>query len=326
MPPVARYWAGTPQQLEFMEAIPHIAESAGLSTVKIVPTMVCRAYEATIEDVSKADRSIVAKINTGDVDRYRTVISPDGIDLKGYRANPVVLWEHGKDPQRGSMPIGRNLWIKNNGSGNGMLVAKTLFGKDTYSQSLFDMYEDGTLRGWSVNILPDSKMCSPPTKEEMRARPELADCTMMYRGGELAEYSGVAVPGNAETLSILAERGIWCPSVVNSVESKEIPEKTKAVEKKWKAKRIVPKPEQHKDGSFRGITQSNGVYQVHVGLQKILETPDRSVAELTLASIDSPSRAWESELVRLFASQQKWQEQMTENTRALTELIRDGRV
>jgi len=67
-----------------------------------------------------------------------------------------------------------------------------------------------------VNVLPNNKRCSPPTKEEIRARPELSECIMMYRSGDLAEYSGVAVPGNAETLSILAERGIWCPRATES--------------------------------------------------------------------------------------------------------------
>lgn len=189
-----------------------------LETIEAIQP-VFRSYEATIEDVSKKERSIVAKINTGDIDRYKTVISPQGIDLRAYKENPCVLWEHGKDPQRGSLPIGRNQWIAISSTGNGQLKAKTLFGKDDYSQSLFEMYQDGTLRGWSVNILPDHKRCSPPTKEELRARPELSECSMMYRYGELAEYSGVAVPGNAETLSILAERGIWCPE--RTIESQE---------------------------------------------------------------------------------------------------------
>ena len=50
-----------------------------------------------------------------------------------------------------------------------------------------------------------------PTNEELAADRALKDCQMIYRGTELAEYSGTAVPGNAETLSILASRGIWLP-------------------------------------------------------------------------------------------------------------------
>lgn len=322
MPPVSRTY----------EVMMHAGErlfvpSTTRDEVVVVPTPVRRAYEATIEDVSKTDRSIVAKINTGDIDRYRTVISPDGIDLAGYRKNPVVLWEHGKDPQRGSLPIGRNQWIKpSNGSGNGMLIAKTLFGKDDYSRSLFDMYEDGTLRGWSVNILPDNKRCSPPTKEEMRARPELSDCAMMYRSGELAEYSGVAVPGNAETLSILAERGIWCPLGTDSSTLEDEPKKEKPAKEKKERKKSDLKPVTPHLGLSRSITQSNGLYRVLIGSQVILETRSKEIADETLCAIDAPLKTWSDEYNRILSYQREWQAEMQSNAKALLDMIQTGRV
>ena len=165
---------------------------------------VTRAYEATVDDVKAGERSVVSKINTDVIDRYRTVISPEGISLENYRKNPVVLWEHGKDPNRGTMPIGRNLWIK--GEPN-RLIAKTVFRADDYSQQLFEAYQDGGLRGWSVNILP--RESSPPTHDETRSRPHWAGADLIYRASELAEYSGTACPGNPETLTIMASRGIW---------------------------------------------------------------------------------------------------------------------
>lgn len=165
---------------------------------------VTRAYEATVDDVKPGERSVVSKINTDVIDRYRTVISPEGISLESYRKNPVVLWEHGKDPNRGTMPVGRNLWIK---ADAGRLIAKTVFRQDDYSQQLFEAYQDGGLRGWSVNILPRDS--SPPTHDETRSRPHWAGADMIYRASELAEYSGTAVPGNPDTLTIMASRGIW---------------------------------------------------------------------------------------------------------------------
>ena len=116
-----------------------------------------RSFEARADDVRKDDRSIVSRINTSSVDRYKTIIQARGIDFANYRKNPVVLWEHGKDPQRGTMPIGRNLWIKSDGSS---LIAKTQFRTDDYSQQLWEAYRDGDLRGWSVNVLPHD--ASPP--------------------------------------------------------------------------------------------------------------------------------------------------------------------
>lgn len=175
-----------------------------------------RAYEATIDDVSNPHRCVTSIINTGSVDRYRTVIDPQGMDLEGYRKNPVVLWEHGKDPTRGRLPIGRNQWIKRNGN---KLIARTEFGKDDYSQCLFEMYRDGLLRGWSIFALPDERACSKPLRSEIVANPELERCEMVYRKCELGEYSGVAVPGNAETLTLMESRGIWFPEQARSAES-----------------------------------------------------------------------------------------------------------
>lgn len=337
MPPVARFYSSAIETLDWVTPVDE-------STLPLTP--VRRAYDATIDDVSKAERSIVAKINTGDVDRYRTVISPEGIDLTAYRKNPCVLWEHGKDPQRGSLPIGRNKWIKSGGGGNGTLVAKTLFGSDDYSQALFDMYVDGTLRGWSVNILPNKKLCYPPTKEEIRARPDLADCTMMYRSGELAEYSGVAVPGNAETLSILAERGIWCPS--RATESQGLanggavvtPDVASLPRKKKKKDRRKAPSVQVSDVALTGpaenpvpgrslgraIVQSDGRYQVRIGLRTILETDRMDIAESVLSEIDAPVKQWKDEYLRLLNSQREWQSEMQKNASALLDMFQTGRV
>src|SRR5262249_34683164 len=82
---------------------------------------------------------------------------------------------------------------------------------DEYSQTLFEMYRDGYLSGWSVRALPQEGTYGPPTYEEKRARPELEECETVYRKWELAEYSAVAVPGNADALTTLVNRGIWVP-------------------------------------------------------------------------------------------------------------------
>lgn len=174
-----------------------------------MPTPLIRAYRARVDDVNPRDRSLVAKINTGEVDRFNTVIDARGIGLTNYRNNPVVLWEHGRDPMRGAMPVGRNEWIKAViGPTGPELIAKTYMyprGKkgDEFTERLFECYKDGDMRAFSVNVVPDMTRSSPPTYEEVRERPELAKCEMMYRGGDLAEYSLTAVGGNASALSEL---------------------------------------------------------------------------------------------------------------------------
>lgn len=175
-----------------------------------------RAFDATIDSVDKADRSIVARINCASLDRFNSVIDPRGGVLDAYRRNPIVLWEHGKDPRRFTDPIGRNVWIKHGGGKTPTdLLGKTRFLDDDFSQQRYEWYRDGVLNAFSVRAMPLE--WGPPTREELAARPELAnsrpnetrggfDGPIIHRRWELAEYSGTAVPGNANCL--VAERAL----------------------------------------------------------------------------------------------------------------------
>jgi hypothetical protein len=181
-----------------------------MSVADVALAPIYRSYEATVDNVDKARRSVTAKINTGDIDRYRTVISPLGMDLDAYKSNPVVLHEHGQDPRRGTNPIGRNEWIKVDRGGRGSLIAKTTFRSDDYSSAIFDAYAEGYMSGWSVRVLP--RDFGPPSHDEIRAWPELArDCQLVYRSSELLEYSATSIPGNAACLSMAVQRGIFVP-------------------------------------------------------------------------------------------------------------------
>lgn len=175
-------------------------------------TELIRSIDATIDDVDKAERAIVARINCASLDRFNSVIDPGGGLIDSYRRNPVVLWEHGKDPRRFTDPIGRNLWLNAYPKkGPVELRAKTKFLDDDFSQQRYEWYRDGVLNAFSVRALP--REYGPATREEIAARPELGnrrpnetrgafEGPLMIRSWELAEYSGTAVPGNANCLEV----------------------------------------------------------------------------------------------------------------------------
>lgn len=195
--------------------------TANLSDVsRSIAGEITRDYSALIEDVSTQERMVTARINTASVDRFNTVIDPMGADLSSY--NKVVLWEHGRDPTRGALPIGSNRWIRAIPGSKPEIRARTQFGKDEYSQSLFEMYRDGMLSGWSIRALPKAGTFGPPTREEIRSRPELSTCETVYRKWELAEYSAVAVPGNADAMTLLEARGIWIPDDARNQAAKSV--------------------------------------------------------------------------------------------------------
>lgn len=175
-----------------------------------------RGYAAEVEDVqSQGDRRwVVARINTDALDSYGTVVDPRGMDKSEYDRNRVVLWEHGQDPVRGMVPIGRNDWIKAE-PGRGVVKAKTVFADDEFSRGLHALYRDDVLRGWSVRGVP--VQTGPPTRAEIERRPELAKCQTIYRKWRLKEYSAVAIAGNLDAVTEACSRGAWLPEVVRSM-------------------------------------------------------------------------------------------------------------
>lgn len=170
-----------------------------------------RAYTADVNDVDRAERTVTATINTDALDRYMTVVDPAGAMLDNYRKNPVVLFNHGD----GDTPIGKNLWIK---ASKKKLIAKTRFlpaGMDETADKVFELYAAGFLNAWSVSFNPTE--AGPPSPDEIRKRPELAQCRMMYRKWDLLEYSCVTVPGNPEATRQARKMGLalphWTPEI-----------------------------------------------------------------------------------------------------------------
>lgn len=167
---------------------------------------VTRAFDAKI-DLVEGERTIVAYINTDAIDRYRTVIVPKGAKLDNYNKNKVVLLNHDFD-----RVVGKNLWIKIQ---DGRLVAKTKFPPAELSEDgdrCFRMYQEGYMCGFSISFDPIDY--GPPTPDEIRARPELAECRCMYRTWDLLEYSCVAVPANPEAVALAVSRGYVLPEWV----------------------------------------------------------------------------------------------------------------
>jgi hypothetical protein len=174
-----------------------------------------RDFVGTVDDVDAQRKWVVSRINTDALDSFQTVILPGGMDKRAFDKNPVVLWHHGKDPSRGLVPMGRSAWVKGRPD-RGDVIAKTVFAEDDFGRGMFELYRDGVVKGWSVNGTPGPG-CGPPTAEEVRRRPELQRCKMVYRSWTLKEYSGTPFPGNPDTITEAVSRGLWLPDVLRSM-------------------------------------------------------------------------------------------------------------
>jgi hypothetical protein len=193
---------------------------------------ITRAFDAIVSDMNRKERSIVATVNTGHIDRFNSVIAPEGAKLDGYnRGAKLLLWSHGKDPRRHDDPIGNALWLKPvKGSDGAELRGKFRFLEDDFSSQRYEWYRDGVLNGFSIRPLPDWTRCGPATKDEIRANPELGrgvysengksfPGVMMFRSWELAEVSATPLVGNVHCTSVeravqllhCVDDGLWLP-------------------------------------------------------------------------------------------------------------------
>jgi HK97 family phage prohead protease len=84
-------------------------------------------------------------VSTGSEDRHREMINPDGIDLKHYKKNPVVLYGHDYE----ALPIGKCLSIK---KVDGKIVARFQLAIDEYpfAKTVYDLIVGGYLNDVSI--------------------------------------------------------------------------------------------------------------------------------------------------------------------------------
>jgi HK97 family phage prohead protease len=171
--------------------------------------MITRAGDFALKSVDVAKREVVGTITTNALDRYHEVVEPGGAVLENYRKNPVVLLNHNSF----DLPIGKNLWIKPEGSG---LLALTKFASTMQGDDVLALYEQGIMKAWSIGFKP-LKWEDATQSEEAYSR--------KYTEWELLEYSAVTIPANPE-------------AVTNALAIAHTPEIRKVLESEMEAYRL----------------------------------------------------------------------------------------
>ncbi len=264
---------------------------------------IVRAFEGEITEVKEGERSIVARINTDAVDRLRTVIDPMGGDTKHFNKTRSVLWEHGKSTDRGTKPIGSG-WVKVRQTERDM-IGKTAFAKDDFSQGLFELCRDGHLRSWSISAMVHQ--ATPPTESEIQRRPELADCDMIYRKWDLAEYSLVSVPGNSDAVTLLVSRGL-----IQAPEGFVMPEPKIEEPKIIHSERYIDS-----DGEFWRIYEKDETV--------IASFPDPELAEECLRAMNAP-QTLNHQIALIFNEMRALQDERNREIREYIDLYTTGRI
>lgn len=139
-------------------------------------------YRPEIRTSSDEKRTTI-KFTTDQVDRHRTIVNPDGIDFSHYLNNPVVLWNHGEDPQRGSLPVAKTVSIQRQGNAH---LAEIEWYNDDFSQNVMRMMKEGYLNMASMSWIPLET--SERNVEDSRV--------LVYDSSEMTEFSIVHIGSN----------------------------------------------------------------------------------------------------------------------------------
>jgi HK97 family phage major capsid protein/HK97 family phage prohead protease len=142
-----------------------------------------KTIQAYTKDIGEG--IIEAIVSTEDIDRHGEKVKLDGIDLKNYKKNPVVLWAH----DYSSLPIAKTVSLRKTAEG---LVAKMEFAINEYpfARQVYELLKGKYLNAFSIGFMAFEGEGNTFTKTE------------------LLEYSVVAVPANANALAKAHAKGL----------------------------------------------------------------------------------------------------------------------
>lgn len=136
--------------------------------------------DAIIEKATKlSEGEIEFIVSTGALDSHGERINVDGIDIKDYKKNPVVLWGH----DGFNLPIARTTKIWKEG---GKLMARAKFYlKDEFAAKVYNYIVDGFLNAVSIGGMVQEWGADGMTISKLLMK----------------EFSVVSVPANPEALA-----------------------------------------------------------------------------------------------------------------------------
>ena len=152
--------------------------------------MIRKQLDAVVK--ANSHGNISATISTSEIDRDREVVLAKGMKIDRFMENRVILWAH--DHKR--LPIGRATAL---GLYDDRWVAHIEPSPTDLGTKVFELIEKDFLSAVSIGFDPGDDY-GPPTRAEIKARPELARAGTVFRDAELLEFSIVNVGSNANAL------------------------------------------------------------------------------------------------------------------------------
>lgn len=114
---------------------------------------------------AKADSDFIAVASTGVVDRHGEVVSPEGWDLKNFKADPVLLWAH--DHQEMAVGQAKKVWIEGTGKSAKLMIEGFIHEATEKARALKYLVKEGIIKTMSVGFKPLDMDDNVYTKQEL---------------------------------------------------------------------------------------------------------------------------------------------------------------
>lgn len=180
----------------------------------IMDNNVDKIYELLEIKINKSDddkRLITAVGSKETIDRDGDIVIIDGINIRNYKKNPVVLWSHNTY----NLPIGKatKVWKEDK-----KLMFKIQFAggdESPIAPYIYKLYKGGYLKSFSIGFAPDWNKVEYEERKGKQVR--------IIKESELFEISAVNVPANTSAVIQSIDKA-WDDGYIDGIELKKLQE------------------------------------------------------------------------------------------------------
>lgn len=120
-------------------------------------------------EVKREKGRMLAVASEGVEDRDGEVLEVEGWDLKAFKRNPVLLWQHNRAPAHNGLPIGtaKNIRITEIGKSRKLVFEPEFDASTEFNRTVQKFYGNGILNTFSVGFIPIERDGNRITKQEL---------------------------------------------------------------------------------------------------------------------------------------------------------------
>lgn len=167
----------------------------------------------TVVKSTDEDRTLKFVATEEIVDRDGDLIKIDGLDIKNYKANPIVLWCH----DHKGLPVGKGVFKK---QGEQMSIKIQFAEPEVYSfaDTVYKLTKGGYINAVSLGMIPDWDSIEYPTN--MKVKGKLVK--RLIAKAEVLECSLVPCPANQGAVGIKGLQKAVSDGVIDKIEYDEM--------------------------------------------------------------------------------------------------------